>query len=316
MGSKCQLYAESTTSTSTTVSGQNMDENANSQILSALNVVSCRLSAIEHRIERTEEQLQGCVKAGSDAASTLNVSTTPSQDVDEDSDAGDDALIPSTKFLKTSTHIQEAVDRRLQELAKINEQGKFKSQRGNNDQVTVKQQVPWPQNYVLAGTSKTRITYDSLSTFQWMAGVCSIIREEKNTKVKNAMLEYITDIVEDAQDFGWAAAKGAHALILCRMEEGKVDWLNSEKLDRLRRAPAQKIVTNTASSSQVSRNKAKVQGAVCKYYQSGKCSHKFNHTTSGQLYKHICSHCHASGKKFPHPSKDCRNKRQQDAKND
>ena len=75
------------------------------------------------------------------------------------------------------------------------------------------------------------------------------------------------------------------------------------------------IVTNTASNPQASRNKAEVQGAVCKYYQSGKCSHKFNHTTSGQLYKHICSYCHASGKKFPHPSKDCRNKRQQDAKN-
>ena len=99
-----------------------------------------------------------------------------------------------------------------------------------------------------------------------MAGFCSIIREEKNTKVKNAMLEYMTDIMEDAQDFGWAAAKRAHALILCRMEEGKVDWLNSEKLDRLRRANARKIVTNTAGNSQASRNKAEVQGAVCKYY--------------------------------------------------
>ena len=60
-----------------------------------------------------------------------------------------------------------------------------------------------------------------------MVGFCSIIREEKSTKTKNAMLDYMTDIMADAQDFGWAAAKGAHALILCRMEEGKVDWLSS-----------------------------------------------------------------------------------------
>ena len=48
------------------------------------------------------------------------------------------------------------------------------------------------------------------------------------------MLEYLTYIMEDAQDFDWASAKGAHALILCRMAEGKVNWLMSDKLDHLR----------------------------------------------------------------------------------
>ena len=130
--------------------------------------------------------------------------------MDQDCDVGDATVIPTVKHLKISKHIQEAVDLRLQELAKINEQGKFRSQRGNNDQVIVKQQIPWPQNHVLAGTSKARITYDSLSIFQWMAGFSSIIREEKNTKVKNAVLDYMSDLMEDAQDFGWASAKGAH----------------------------------------------------------------------------------------------------------
>ena len=236
--------------------------------------------------------------------------------MEEDSDAGDDAVIPTTKFLKTSKHIQDAVDVRLQELTKLNEQGKFKSQRGNNDQVTVKQQIPWPQNYILSGTSKTRVSYDSLSTFQWMAGFSAIIREEKNVKIKNAMLEYMTDIMEDAQDFGWATAKGAHALILCRMEEGKVNWLSSDKLDRLRRAHAQKIVSNNANNSHTSKNKTEVQGVPCRFFQSAKCSHKTDHTTSGQLYRHICSHCFSIGKRFAHPLKDCRNKRQQDAKNE
>ena len=35
----------------------------------------------------------------------------------------------------------------------------------------------------------------------------------KNVKVKDAMLEYLTEIMDDAQDFGWASAKGAHALL-------------------------------------------------------------------------------------------------------
>ena len=165
-----------------------MDENTSSQILNALNAVSYRLAAIEQRINRTEEQLQGQVQSDNQTGSSLETSTTPSQEADEDSDVGDDDVIPTVKYLKTSKHIQEAVDLRLQELAKINEQGKFRSQRGNNDQVIVKQQTPWPQNHVLAGTSKARITYDSLSIFQWMRGFLSIIREEKSTKVKNVCL--------------------------------------------------------------------------------------------------------------------------------
>ena len=118
VGSKCQMYVESTSSTPTTSGGQNVDDSTNSQIF-------------EQRIDRTKEQPQGHVKPGSDVASSLNLSTTPSQDVDENSDAGDDVVIPTTKFLKTSKHIQDAMDIRLQELAKVNEQGKFKSQRGS-----------------------------------------------------------------------------------------------------------------------------------------------------------------------------------------
>ena len=95
-----------------------------------------------------------------------------------------------------------------------------------------------------------------------------------------------------------ALAKAVHALILCRMEEGKVNWLMSDKLDHLRRAHAQKIVTSQSMNSQ---NKVKTDSQGI---------HKNNHTINGQLYRHICSFCHSTGKKFSHPLKDCRNKRQ------
>ena len=77
----------------------------------------------------------------------------------------------------------------------------LKSQRAYNDQVSIECKVPWPQNHVSAGSSKTRVTYDSLSTFQWIAGCCTIIREETDIQVKNAMLEYITDIVGGCPGF-------------------------------------------------------------------------------------------------------------------
>ena len=119
-----------------------------------------------------------------------------------DSNGEDDGVIPTTAFLKTSKGIQSAVDRRLQQLASLNEQGMFRSQRGGQDQIAVKHKIPWPQNHILAGTSKNRVTYDSLSTFQWVSGFCTIIKDESNVATKNAMLEYMSELMEDAQDFG------------------------------------------------------------------------------------------------------------------
>ena len=165
------------------------------QILNALSAVSSRLTAIEQRIGKTGEQLQNTTKSGSDGVKLAGLGASSQEELNEDSDAGDDAVIPIIKFLKSSKQIQNAVDHRLQELSRINYQGIYKSQGDGKYQVMVKNQVPWSQNHVLAGTFKNRVTYDSLSTFQWMSGFCSIIREESDVKVKNAMLGYVNDLM-------------------------------------------------------------------------------------------------------------------------
>ena len=191
--------------------------------------------------------------------------SSPKSGVDY-SDAEDDAIIPGTKFLKSPNSIQHTVDQRLQELVAINENGTFKSQRGGTEQINVKYQVPWLQNFLLAGTSKNRVSYDSLSIFQWVAGICTIMREETSVKTKNAMLEYVTELMEDAQDFGWPSAKGAHTLLLCRMEEGKIEWHMTDKIDRLRKAHAQKVVSNPTPFSK--KKGTDSQGLPCKFYQN------------------------------------------------
>ena len=53
----------------------------------------------------------------------------------EESDAEDDAIIPSAHMLKGSKQIQEAVDQRLKELTTLNKKGTFKSQRGGQEQI-------------------------------------------------------------------------------------------------------------------------------------------------------------------------------------
>ena len=150
------------------------------------------------------------------------------------SDTADDTVIPGAHMLKGSKQIQDAVDQRLKELTTLNEKSMFKSQRGGQEQIFVKRQVLWPQNYILSGTTKYRVSYDSLSIFQWVCGLCNI---EKMPRQK----------LQNGQDFGLASAKGAHALLLCHMKEGKVEWHMTEKIDCIRSAHAQKVVLTSST---------------------------------------------------------------------
>ena len=65
---------------------------------------------------------------------------------------------------------------RLEELKQLNEwdnQGKLKSQRSVNDDVTVKVKIPWPQNQVLSGSTRSRPSYDQLKYFSVGHRLCS-----------------------------------------------------------------------------------------------------------------------------------------------
>ena len=314
INSKCQQKQnEALNVSSDSVSVGNDQVNMSQTIVNALSAVSSRLEAIERRIDKQEEQIQGKLGSGTATVASPVASSSHTQEL-EVSDAEDDVIIPTMKFLKSSHNIQQAVNQRLQQLASLNEKGMLKSQRGEGDQIMVKCQVPWPQNFVRAGTSKNRVSYDNLSVFQWVAGFCTITTVEPDKTVKNAVLEYVTELMEDAQEFGWASAKGAHALLLCRMEQGKVNWHMTDQIDRIRRAHAQKVATSTQNLN-TKKKVSEMQGVPCKYYQNGKCSQKGDHNSGGQLYKHICSHCHTLGKKFSHPSKDCRTKKSTESKN-
>ena len=79
----------------------------------------------------------------------------------------------------------------MQELSSLNKTGtKLKSLRGGAVDVLVPNRVKWPQEYVLSGNSKERVSYDQLSITQWVAGFGLIMKEEKNSEIKDAMIDY------------------------------------------------------------------------------------------------------------------------------
>ena len=47
------------------------------------------------------------------------------------------------------------------------------------------------------------------------------MKEEKNLSLRENMLDYFIALFDDANDFSCDAAKASHAVLLCRMEQGK-----------------------------------------------------------------------------------------------
>ena len=269
-----------------------MDTNA--QILHELKNLNVRMTTMEQKVHSLDEQSSPARSSRSTA------SKDPADEQDEE------LILPMISSLRSSRRIQDEVDDRIKELQMLSHKGKCKSQRGGSETVFVKKEIPWPQNYILGGSSKNRVSYDNLSISQWVSGFASIIRDEKDPNVKQCMLDYLTEIMDDSHDFGWKTAKGAHAVLLCRMEEGRVTWQDTDKIDRIRRAYAQKVYQG-ASGSNSRKTHGKDVPTPCRYFQKGSCSQKGDHDNNGHTYLHVCSRCFENGKKFPHSLKDCRN---------
>ena len=175
----------------------------------------------------------------------------------------------------------------------------------------VPNRVKWPQEFVLSGSKKERIQYDNLSVVQWVAGFCRILREEKDPQVSEHMLDYLIALIEDANDFSWDAARASHAVLLCRMEQGEVKgYGETEKLDRICRASAQRHVTTSPNEAQNSQKKFKsAKVLTCSYFNQGTCVHQRSHDTKGIMYRHICNYCfQQNGKTYPHSEQNCRSR--------
>ena len=210
--------------------------------------------------------------------------------------------MPDLNMLRQDALIQ------LKEIQEADKPGKIKSSRGRSVEVLVKNKVKWPHEYILSGSSKERISYDHLSTVQWVAGFCHIMKEETNSNVKDCMLDYLVALLDDAQDFSWEAAKASHAVLLCRMEQGEVEsYSDVQKIDRIRRANAQRHLPYSGNSYK--KSQGKVQKVLpCNYFNQGTCSQSKTHDNRGVRYTHVCSSCFANGKNFPHPETECKNK--------
>ena len=288
------------------IGGSVSQQMINMQILQQLQSLGQRLDNMEEKsCKKTSDQAK--VKNKTVKTKKVKNSETP---VTVASQSKHLATVPDLNTLRQDALIQLKVEERLKQLQENDKPGKIKSLRGGAVEVLVQNKVKWPHEYVLSGSSKERVSYDQLSVLQWVAGFCRIMKEEKNSDSKDFMLDYLVSLLDDAQDFSWEAAKASHAVLLCRMEQGEVaNYSQVEKIDRIRRANAQRHTHPSSHSQFHKKNFQKTQKAMpCHYFNQGTCSHTKSHDTRGVRYNHVCSVCFSSGKMFPHPEIECKNK--------
>ena len=228
--------------------------------------------------------------------------------------SSDDSDTPSLETLR-SHKMQRQVDKRIRALERSSQSSgnekvqKLKSKRGGNIDVIVKEKVSWPHEPILGGMQRQRISYDKLSLTQWTQGFCRNILEENSVERRDAMVSYMADLMEDATDFSWQGAKAAHAVMLCEMERGVLTWEDTKRIDRIRRAHAQKHFSQSKQQNWGKASENQKKPWFCKYYQQGTCSQNRDHDVNGRTHRHICAFCLSSGKQLAHPEKDCNYKK-------
>ena len=173
--------------------------------------------------------------------------------------------------------------------------------------------VARPHDNVFWGITRQRVTYDQLSLTQLIQGFTRNILDESGGKIREQMLWYLNDLMEDATDFSWASAKAAHTVLVCEMERGTVCWSDTSRIDCIRRAHAQKH--NFGKQNWVKKDQHVKKSWFCKLYQIGQCQFHRGHDYAGKLQKHICSFCLSQGRISGHPKKECQNAKLKNSKN-
>ena len=227
---------------------------ASDQILRQLRVLGDKMDSMDRWVQRTEAALE----QGNSHVSLAHISShrnlsqaTVSHGSDTASNAAE-SVVPSMEYLRNNVSLQNEVERRLADFKNLNEaatKGRVKSQRGGPGEITVKKSVDWPQHFILTGTHKTRPTYDDLTITQWVSGFVRCVQEEKSENVRASMLDYLGNLMEDASDFSWDSTKASHAILLTNMEADRISWNETEKIDRIRRAHAQRHVIAASTSA-------------------------------------------------------------------
>lgn len=169
--------------------------------------------------------------------------------------------------------------------------------------------VPWPQEHCYVGPDRKRVRYDDLTQAQFSTGLFKMVDVETNENTKVNMLKFFASLHQDIVDHGFIPVRGALAVCLSAIEDGRVAWHQYDTLlslleQYLLKAESRTTVSNSGNS--MHSNQSNVQTRICRNFNAGRCTANTGHLQGGVAYTHYCSYCIRQGMMFAHPESQCK----------
>lgn len=286
------------------------------------------LSQVTSRLDNMEQKLEPMNSLGGEHTPRNKQSKkTPDPKLrhrEPSSSAGedDDVLTPvQPSKLQKHKRVQEFVDRRMRDLGVLASEGEDSSQqpagkskksgRVQTASDFVVQRVEWPHFHIFRGHSRQPATYDELSVQEFVCGYLAALEHEPEAQTKELQLKHLRHLMQDCAEYGWQGPRNFHGIFLQEIEKGRCSWsdIRSARVQDMRRqysqagAQAEAPPAHNTSSQPAGQN-------VCYAYQAGTCKQETDHKSPrGLPLAHVCGYClKKSGKRFPHPERDCRRK--------
>ena len=123
---------------------------------------------------------------------------------------------------------------------------------------------------------------------------------EKDEAIRENIIEYLIELLQDGLDFGWPAAKGAHHVLVHSIIDGLTSWADLDSVQKIRERFARTPNTQVEKSRQL-------KPAPCfKFNRRTGCHESREHVHQHLLLKHCCQLCfQTNGKWEDHPKFKC-----------
>ena len=226
---------------------------------------------------------------------------------------------PSLETLTNTAEIQQQVQARYAELEQANSQPKGTLETlvelfSKNVEKKPKDQFKhlWPQNHVYVGVHREKSCYNQLDECKLILGFLRQRQLATTTAVRENMIEYLIELLQDAVDFSWPVAKGAHFVLINRMIEGLVSWENLPAVHKIRERYAKSTQNQNIQQFPDSKHdnlvkfdrKRDPKPVPCfKFNKRTGCSEKQDHLHQNLLLRHACQLCHQLTGQFENHSK-------------
>lgn len=125
-----------------------------------------------------------------------------------------------------------------------------------------------------------------------------VLDSNVTSNATNNQLEFLRQIVEDAEQYSWAGVLDWGLTIIDRINGGGLRWADTQQI-AMERLVISRSVANALT----------IVPIACVEYNNTECRFKAGHTEGRFRLLHVCSHCFMIGVEHAHTSRACHRKK-------